>query len=454
MTRTTDTKQRAAAMPTAALVGPAMCDPQLGTGWAGGIANPWERGTTSTTASRPSVPPGTSGDPRHRRRREPPEAAGIPRRPFWFSGRAAHDDAATATRRATRTRTTCTPSTNSPNPSESRRRPQPRSRAAPTATAPSPRCSSPTTSSTSPGPRRSAPSARSPPSCLQRGPWSARSRGACGAASCCQRPHRRATSGRAAGRRSTPGPSSIVDELGVVGSRRLTRRDPTSAAPVTAARRGTPGVGRVSGRGGASVASWCGCDRSVPPASCVVAARSLISAVGAVVVEPLASAAADADDDVVLDEPGEYVEPGRADEPAARHRPAARRRRCETPPATAVELAPRRPADGRQPVVLDVPAVRPRARRLRRRPRRGRRRGALRRRQPARHGRHDGALRRRPRRHLRAAARPRLAFADELGVVAYPVTLFVDADGRDRRRDGPDRRRRAAGAHRGALVVP
>ena len=43
MTRTIHTMQRTAAMPTAALVGPAMCDPQLGNGWAGGIANPWGR---------------------------------------------------------------------------------------------------------------------------------------------------------------------------------------------------------------------------------------------------------------------------------------------------------------------------------------------------------------------------------------------------------------------------
>jgi hypothetical protein len=47
MTRTTDTMQREAATPTAALVGPAMRDPQLGNGWASGIANR-EWGTSRT----------------------------------------------------------------------------------------------------------------------------------------------------------------------------------------------------------------------------------------------------------------------------------------------------------------------------------------------------------------------------------------------------------------------
>ena len=47
---------------------------------------------------------------------------------------------------------------------------------------------------------------------------------------------------------------------------------------------------------------------------------------------------------------------------------------------------------------------------------------------------------------------PELALADELGVVAYPVTLFVDADGTILERTGADRRRRAARAHRGALA--
>ena len=46
MIRTNHTMQRTAAMPTAALVGPAMCDPQLGNGWAGGIANPWGQSRT------------------------------------------------------------------------------------------------------------------------------------------------------------------------------------------------------------------------------------------------------------------------------------------------------------------------------------------------------------------------------------------------------------------------
>jgi hypothetical protein len=43
MNWTTDMMQRAAVMPNAALVGPAMCDPQLGNGWADGFATPWER---------------------------------------------------------------------------------------------------------------------------------------------------------------------------------------------------------------------------------------------------------------------------------------------------------------------------------------------------------------------------------------------------------------------------
>ena len=47
---------------------------------------------------------------------------------------------------------------------------------------------------------------------------------------------------------------------------------------------------------------------------------------------------------------------------------------------------------------------------------------------------------------------PRRCSADALDVVAYPVTLFVGADGDVLERTGADRRRRAAGAHRGALV--
>ena len=41
MIRTIYTMQRTAVMPTAAPVGPAMRDPHLGNGWAGGIANRW-----------------------------------------------------------------------------------------------------------------------------------------------------------------------------------------------------------------------------------------------------------------------------------------------------------------------------------------------------------------------------------------------------------------------------
>ena len=48
MTRIHDTKQREAAMPTAALVGPSMRDPQLGHGWTGGIAESWACETSNT----------------------------------------------------------------------------------------------------------------------------------------------------------------------------------------------------------------------------------------------------------------------------------------------------------------------------------------------------------------------------------------------------------------------
>lgn len=48
MIRTIDMKQREAAMPTAALVGPSIADLQPGTGWHGGFANPRERGIAST----------------------------------------------------------------------------------------------------------------------------------------------------------------------------------------------------------------------------------------------------------------------------------------------------------------------------------------------------------------------------------------------------------------------
>lgn len=47
MIMTTDMKQREAAMPTAALVGLTMLDPQLGN-WAGGIASPWMCATPNT----------------------------------------------------------------------------------------------------------------------------------------------------------------------------------------------------------------------------------------------------------------------------------------------------------------------------------------------------------------------------------------------------------------------
>ena len=47
MIMTTDMKQRTAAMPTAALMGLTTLDPQLGTGWADGIAYPWACGTSA-----------------------------------------------------------------------------------------------------------------------------------------------------------------------------------------------------------------------------------------------------------------------------------------------------------------------------------------------------------------------------------------------------------------------
>ncbi len=47
MTWTTHTKQRAAVMPSAARVVPAV-DTQLGNGWAGGIATPWDLGNATS----------------------------------------------------------------------------------------------------------------------------------------------------------------------------------------------------------------------------------------------------------------------------------------------------------------------------------------------------------------------------------------------------------------------
>ena len=98
-------------------------------------------------------------------------------------------------------------------------------------------------------------------------------------------------------------------------------------------------------------------------------------------LEPTPSAG-DGDDDVVLDEPGEYVDP------AARR---TRRWPTDALPAVAlvdaagaaVALRDRRPADGRQPVVLARARRAPVSCRLRRRPRGGRRPRPLRRRQPA-----------------------------------------------------------------------
>ena len=159
----------------------------------------------------------------------------------------------------------------------------------------------------------------------------------------------------------------------------------------------------------------------------VAVAAVAVSVVGAVVWSRAVSGGDDVD--VVLDEPGEYVAAGPRHQPAARprdapgRRPARRRGRQVAPRA-------RRPADGRQPVVLDVPAVRPRARRLRRRARRGRRPRPLRRRQPARRARRDDPLRRASAASTYELLRdPSGAFGEELDLVAYPVTLFVAADG-------------------------
>ena len=48
MTRTTSMNQRAAYVPNAALMGPAVLVPMSSQPWADGIANPWECGNTGT----------------------------------------------------------------------------------------------------------------------------------------------------------------------------------------------------------------------------------------------------------------------------------------------------------------------------------------------------------------------------------------------------------------------
>ena len=129
--------------------------------------------------------------------------------------------------------------------------------------------------------------------------------------------------------------------------------------------------------------------------------------------------------------------PGLVDEPAA-----ADRRRC--PPSTLADAAGDRrsrcgPTAGRWSSTCGTRRARraPGARRLRRRPRRAsatevRFVGV----NPCDTVDDDDDVRRRPRRHLRAAARSRrVRSAEALDVVAYPVTLFVAADGDDPRLD-------------------
>jgi peroxiredoxin len=169
----------------------------------------------------------------------------------------------------------------------------------------------------------------------------------------------------------------------------------------------------------------------------VLVAAVLISGVGAVVWSRSVGGGTDADDDVVLDTPGEYVEPGAATNPplSTRRLPALT---LETAAGEPVELAP---SDGRPMVVnLWYSTCPPCAREL------------------ADFADVDAELGDTVRfvgvnpydtaatMSRFAADRgvtyellrdPDFALADELGVVAYPVTLFVDADGRIVERTGP-----------------
>lgn len=169
----------------------------------------------------------------------------------------------------------------------------------------------------------------------------------------------------------------------------------------------------------------------------VLVAAVLISGVGAVVWSRSVGGGSGADDDVVLDTPGEYVEPGSPTNPPLptdELPPLA----LETAAGDPVELAP---SDGRPMVVnLWYSTCPPCAREL------------------ADFADVDAELGDDVRfvgvnpydtattMSRFAADRgvtyellrdPEFALADELGVVAYPVTLFVDPDGRIVERTGP-----------------
>ena len=165
------------------------------------------------------------------------------------------------------------------------------------------------------------------------------------------------------------------------------------------------------------------------------------------------SRAAAATADVVLDEPGVYVLPGLVTNPPL---PSDDLPDVDLLAVDGTAAAPRpgRPPDGRQPLVRVVPAVHARARRLRRRRRRARRPGPLRRRQPVGHRRDDGVVRRRPRGHLRAAARrPRLRSPRRSTSSRTRRRCSSVPTGPSWTSTGPDRRRRPAPAHHGAVVV-
>ena len=140
---------------------------------------------------------------------------------------------------------------------------------------------------------------------------------------------------------------------------------------------------------------------SAPRSSCLLA----VVVVGAAALVWSRTIADDGDDVIHLDEPGEYVDPAMSNPPNDGDRlPDVELTTVDGSPTA---LRRRRPSDGRQPLVLDVPTVRPRADVLRRRRGRPRRRHPVRRRQPARRRRRHAALRRRARRRLRAAHRSR-----------------------------------------------
>ena len=233
-----------------------------------------------------------------------------------------------------------------------------------------------------------------------------------------QRPHRHrqaavrsaaeAPAARARDRRARPGGRRRVRraESPVAGLHRLDNRrrrvPPPAGEPVNGSGAAAP---RTPARRDPSVASRV----VAPPARSrlraqigLLLAAVVVSAIGAVVWSRTV-----ADDCARRGDRARRagrVRPQRRHQPAVRRPAAARRRAAGRRRRRRRAAAVGRPADGGQPVVLDVPPVRPRAGRLRRGARRGRRPGAVRGRQPARFGRRDGALRRRARRHLRAAA--------------------------------------------------